>query len=73
VKDENGHISSTVVNQNNTFEFFLNDGTYEIYIENNAYEYINPSQKITLEGADYPGTLIFEYKKKDTEIKVKRF
>ncbi|WP_150452433.1 SdrD B-like domain-containing protein [Arenibacter lacus] len=73
VKDENGHISSTVVNQNNTFEIFLNDGTYEIYIENNAYEYINPSQKITVEGEDYPKPLIFEYKKKDTEIKVKKF
>lgn len=72
-KDQEGTVISTVVNQNNEFEFFLGNGTYHIYIENNKYEYADPSQKITLENADYHATLIFEYRKKDTEIKVKKF
>ncbi|WP_245574854.1 SdrD B-like domain-containing protein [Aequorivita capsosiphonis] len=72
-KDNEGTISSTVVDQNNEFEFFLGNGTYDIYIENSKYEYINPSQKIVVESADYARPLIFKYRKKDTEIKVKKF
>lgn len=72
-KDNEGNILNTVVNQNNEFEFFVNNGAFEIYIENNKYEYINASQKIDVENTDYSEPLIFEYKKKDTEIKVKKF
>jgi len=72
-RDNNGTVSSTVVDQNDTFEFFLGNGTYSIYIENTKYEYLNPIQNVTLQGSDISEPLIFEYKKKNTEIKVKRF
>lgn len=72
-RDEQGNIFTTLVNQNDEFEFFLGNGRYQIYIENDKYEYIDAFREITVENADYPQPLIFEYKKKDTEIKVKKF
>ena len=72
-KDREGNVISTVVDQNDTFELFLGNGAYDIYIENNKYEYINASQKVILENEIHPKPLTFEYKKKDTEIKVKKF
>ncbi|MDN6289719.1 MAG: hypothetical protein L0J63_05440 [Tetragenococcus koreensis] len=72
-KDSQGEVYSTVVNQNNEFEFFLSSGLYTIYIENNKYDYLNAVQKIKVENANYPEALIFKYKKKNTEIKVKKF
>ncbi|MGO3156495.1 MAG: hypothetical protein ACTIK4_13020, partial [Mesonia sp.] len=72
-KNANGKVYSTLVNQNNKFEFFLSNGTYTIYIENNKYKYLDASRKITVKSDDYPEPLIFEYKKKNTKIKVKKF
>ncbi|MEM0518014.1 hypothetical protein [Aequorivita flava] len=72
-KDRKGIVISTVVDQNDTFELFLGNGAYDIYIENNKYEYTNASQKVILENEIHPKTLTFEFKKKNTEIKVKKF
>ena len=72
-KSEDGKIYTAVVNQKNEFEFFLKDGTYELYIENDKYSYTQPSQTIQVTKEGYPGTVVFEYKKKDTTIKVKKF
>ncbi|MCZ4317489.1 hypothetical protein O4H26_00635 [Aequorivita viscosa] len=72
-KDSEGNITSTVVDQNDTFELFLGNGRYTIYIQNNKYEYINASQNVLLKNETNPKTLTFEYKKKNTEIKVKKF
>lgn len=70
---QSGEIYSTVVNQNNEFEFFLTDGRYDIYIKNDKYKFINASQNIQLNDADYPEPLIFKYKKKNRKIDVKKF
>lgn len=72
-EDDEGNKTYTAVNQNEEFEFFLKNGTYRIYIENQRYEYLNPSQTIQLDNVDYSETLIFEYIKKNREIKVKKF
>ncbi|MGC1632724.1 MAG: hypothetical protein WA749_11500 [Gelidibacter sp.] len=72
-KSEEGDIQTTVVNQNNKFEFFLKDGTYSIYIENDSFSFINPTQTIAVEDTDDLENLVFKYKKKDTTIKVKKF
>ena len=72
-KDEEGNTISTLVNQNNEFEFFLPNGGYLVYIENDNYQYIDSSKKIIVDNADPSTPLIFEYTKKDTEIKVKKF
>ena len=72
-KGEDGVIYTSVVNQNNEFEFFLKDGTYDIYIENNKYSYTQPTQTIQITKEGYSGSILFEYKKKDTTIKVKKF
>ncbi|MCM4167647.1 hypothetical protein DHD08_08125 [Arenibacter sp. H213] len=72
-KSEEGLVHTAVVNQNSEFEFFLKDGKYDIYIENDKYSYINPKQTIVVKNTDYTESLLFEYKKKDTEIKVKKF
>ncbi len=72
-KDLENNITSTVVDQNGEFEFFLANGTYQIFIENNKYEYLKPSQTITVDNGEFVPSLLFEYKKKDTEIKVKKF
>ena len=72
-KGEDGVIYTAVVNQKNEFEFFLKDGKYELYIENDKYSYIQPNQTIQVTKEGYSTTVIFEYKKKDTTIKVKKF
>lgn len=72
-EDAQGNVSSTLVDQNNEFEFFLANGIYKIYIKNNKYEYADPLYTITLMNGNYTKPIIFEYKKKDTEIKVKKF
>lgn len=72
-KSEEGLIYTAVVNQNNDFEFFLKDGKYDLYIENDKYSYTRPTQTIQVTKEDYSGLVIFEYKKKDTTIKVKKF
>ncbi|MGI9650954.1 hypothetical protein [Chryseobacterium sp. RLHN22] len=72
-KSEDGVIYTAVVNQKNEFEFFLKDGKYDLYIENDKYSYIQPTQTIQVAKEGYPETVIFEYKKKDTTIKVKKF
>jgi len=72
-KSEDGTVYTAVVNQNNEFEFFLKDGTYTLYIENDKYSYTQPHQTIQVTKEGYPDTVVFEYKKKDTTIKVKKF
>ncbi|MGV8815452.1 MAG: hypothetical protein ACOH2D_15220 [Gelidibacter sp.] len=72
-KSEEGAIQTTVVNQNSEFEFFLKIGTYAIYIENDTFSFINPKQSIVIEDTDDSENLVFEYQKKDTKIKVKKF
>ena len=72
-EDEKGLKTYTAVDQNNEFEFYLKNGTYRIFIENNRYEYVHPSQTIKLDNADYSETLLFNYRKKDRQIKVKKF
>ena len=72
-KGEDGAIYTAVVNQKNEFEFFLKDGKYDLYIENDKYSYIQPHQTIQVTKEGYSGTVVFEYKKKDTNIKVKKF
>ncbi|MFZ4928458.1 hypothetical protein [Chryseobacterium sp. Mn2064] len=72
-KGEDGKIYTAVVNQKNEFEFFLKDGKYDLYIENDKYSYTKPIQTIKVTKDGYSETVIFEYKKKDTTIKVKKF
>jgi len=72
-RSEDGTIYTAVVNQKNEFEFFLKDGKYELYIENDKYSYTQPSQTIRVTKEGYAETVVFEYKKKDTNIKVKKF
>ncbi|WP_394674294.1 hypothetical protein [uncultured Chryseobacterium sp.] len=72
-KGEDGKIYTAVVNQKNEFEFFLKDGIYNLYIENDKYSYIQPAQTIKVTKEGYSTTVVFEYKKKDTVIKVKKF
>ncbi|MFY1047197.1 hypothetical protein [Chryseobacterium sp. GP-SGM7] len=72
-KSEDGVIYTAVVNQKNEFEFFLKDGKYDVYIENDKYSYIKPTQTIQVTKEGYTEPVIFEYKKKDTTIKVKKF
>jgi len=72
-KSEDGKIETAVVNQKNEFEFFLKEGKYDLYIENDKYSYTKPIQTIKVTKDGYSETVIFEYKKKDTTIKVKKF
>lgn len=72
-KGEDGVIYTAVVNQKNEFEFFLKDGKYDLYIENDKYSYTQPHQTIQVTKEGYPETVVLEYKKKDTTIKVKKF
>lgn len=72
-KDKEGKIKTTVVDQNNEFEFYLTEGEYEIYIENEVYEFIDPVKRMTVKKEGDKPVLLFEYKKKDTTIKIKRF
>jgi|GEM_PF-489732 len=72
-KDKEGKIKTTVVDQNNEFEFYLTEGEYEIYIENEVYEFIDPVKRMKVKKEGEKPELLFEYKKKDTTIKIKRF
>ena len=72
-RNQAGEVQSTVVNQNNEFEFFLIDGTYDIYIKNDKFKYENPVITISLNRSVSPEVLLFKYSKKDTRIKVKKF
>jgi len=72
-KGEDSVIHTAVVNQKNEFEFFLKDGKYDLYIENDKYSYTQPNQTIQVTKEGFSGTVVFEYKKKDTTIKVKKF
>lgn len=72
-EDSKGNTYNTLVNNDNEFEFFLKNGTYKIYIKNNKYEYLKPVKEVTLNNADYSESLIFKYKKKNVEIKIKKF
>lgn len=72
-KNENGYIQTAIVNQFNEFEFFLQVGTYDIYIENDKYNFIDSVKTIEVSKTADQNSMIFEYKKKDTNIKIKKF
>lgn len=72
-KNEKGETFSTFVNQEGNFNFYLKEGNYTVYIENTRYEFLNPSKSIQVITDQDTDKLIFEFKKKDTEIKVKKF
>lgn len=72
-KDEKGEVFNTFVNPEGKFNFYLKEGNYTIYIENNRYEFLNPTQKIEVITDHDIDVLMFEFKKKDTAIKVKKF
>ncbi|TCK85128.1 porin family protein [Albibacterium bauzanense] len=72
-RNEKGEIFNTFVNPEGKFNFYVKEGTYTIYIENNRYQFLNPSQNIKVITGQDSDKLIFEFKKKDTEIKVKKF
>ncbi|RQP13392.1 MAG: hypothetical protein EAS48_03910 [Chryseobacterium sp.] len=72
-KDETGEVFTTVVDQDNEFEFFLKDGIYEVFINNDRYTFVKPSQTVKVESGTDTLDLLFEYKKKGVEIKVKKF
>ena len=72
-KGEGGAIATTVVNHDHAFEFFLADGTYEIYVENNQFEFHEPIQQITVDGSAPEKPIVFDYSKKDRKIEVKQF
>lgn len=72
-RNEAGEVQSTVVNQNNEFEFFLKNEVYDIYIQNDKYNYSEPLKRIDVKNSVENEVIIFEYSKKDTTIKVKKF
>ena len=72
-RTDDGEVLKTMVNRDYEFEFYLQYGTYEIYIENDQFSFINPVQTIILDEDVDPEFLVFEYKKKNTTIKVKTF
>jgi len=72
-RNHEGLIQTAVVNQENEFEFFLKDGIYVIYIENDKYNYIDPVKTIKVESSAKTEPLLFEYSKKNKTIKVKKF
>ncbi|EGV44582.2 hypothetical protein BZARG_2168 [Bizionia argentinensis JUB59] len=72
-RNQAGEIQTTVVNQNNEFEFFLKDEVYDIYIQNDKYNYSESLKRIDVKNSPEIKILIFEYSKKDTTIKVKKF
>lgn len=72
-RNEKGEIFNTYINPEGKFNFYIKEGTYTIYIENNRYQFLNSSQNIQVITGQDSDTLLFEFKKKDTAIKVKRF
>lgn len=72
-RDTAGKVYTTVVDQQDRFEFLLAPGTYEIYIQSDQFTYENPSQTVRLDPEKEPAELVFRYRKKDTEVRVKRF
>lgn len=72
-RNQDGEVKATVVNQNDEFEFFLKEGTYDVYIENDRYNYHNPIKSIKVDSSIDQEDLLFEYSKKDTTIKIKKF
>lgn len=72
-RTRDGQVHRTVVNHENQFEFYLESGEYEIYIDNEQYNFTNPVQSVVLGYDVEPETLVFTYRKKDTTIKVKTF
>lgn len=72
-RNEKGEIFNTFVSPEGNFNFYLKEGNYTVYIENTRYEFLNPSQSVQVITDQDTKKLIFEFKKKDTEIKVKKF
>lgn len=72
-KNHKGNIQKAVVNKEKEFEFFLKDGTYEIYIKNDQFEYQEPVKWVKVDGSSHTEDLVFEYAKKDRTIKIKKF
>lgn len=72
-RNQQGEVQTTVVNQNDEFEFFLKEGEYDVYIQNDRYNYLEASKKIKVSNTIEPEIILFEYSKKNTIIKVKKF
>ena len=72
-RNEKGEVQTTVVNQNDEFEFFLKEGEYDVYIENDKYNYVEASKRIKVFNTIDSENILFEYSKKNTVIKVKKF
>lgn len=72
-KDQQGREFQTLVNQNNKFEFSLDAGIYEVYIKSEQFHFLEASQIVDLNKRDEDTLLIFEYEKKNLDIKVKQF
>lgn len=71
-KDSLGNVISTVTDQNHEFEFFVKNGSYIIFIENNTFDFPERAQKVVANGSNIP-EILFEYRKKNKDIKIKRF
>lgn len=64
---------TAVTDVEGNFAFQLPQGQYRIYIENDRYEIVNNTQQITVQNGQAIQPVIFEFKKKDIIIKVKKF
>ncbi len=70
---ETQKLVTAVTDVEGSFAFQLPQGQYRIYIENDRYEIVNNTQQITVQNGQAIQPVIFEFKKKDIIIKVKKF
>ncbi len=72
-RDTAGTTYTTVVDQQDRFEFLLPPGTYEVYIQSDQYNYEESQQSVVVRTGTAHPELLFRYRKKDTEVKVRKF
>lgn len=70
---ETKKLETAVTDAEGSFAFQLPQGQYRIYIENDRYEIVNNAQQITVQNGQVTQPVVFEFKKKDIIIKVKKF
>jgi len=68
-----GLVESTLTDAEGNFRFYLAPDEYTVYVKNNRYDFTRPSQQIAVRADHSPVQLTFEFRKKETVIKVKRF
>jgi len=66
-------VYTTVVNQQDRFDFLLPPGIYQIYIQSDQFKYEQTLQAVTVSARTVPPELLFRYRKKDTEVRVRKF